>query len=618
MTQDTSRSVHSRTRPAVRAAVRASVRVSVARTVRSVAWRALLAGTPFMTLPAVSMAQAATRDATRDTTRDATRESARDSTPRWARSSIAFAERRYEAARRLRDQIDVTRAMGADTSAHGVPLDSLEAWYHAATDSLAVVRTLIPPRALVPAERRVLFDLYDASAKHLTRLPPRIAAVMPHAPNCAYDPASILATEHGIDSLSARILACYGRAARSIPFGPDTLDRLSVLGRLANEADPMEGEGLWSALEPVWRSVNGANDSRSPWRALIAEHARSWKSDSLPVNARANALGLTAAEVERWLVRALDAWRRATPDTLIEPWDWYYLNGAVSRAIADRVPREQLRPIVERYYASLGADLGALNVQFDIDPRPTKRPVAYTTFGDRPRWTKAGWHPGEPTIVATYRVGGLDNLNEFMHEAGHAVHIAAIRTRPTYADWPDSDPFTEGLADIVALDLYEPRWQQRWLGARADTVSGLRGRYGGVMLDMAWALFEIRMHRSPALDPNVTWSEITSRYLHIKPHLDRSWWAMRAQLFDSPGYMLNYALGAFLIADVRATLRARHGDWVEGDTAWYARVRSSLYQHGSAVPARDVLRKFLGRPMRADALLADLARMRAPARPRTR
>ena len=38
--------------------------------------------------------------------------------------------------------------------------------------------------------------------------------------------------------------------------------------------------------------------------------------------------------------------------------------------------------------------------------------------------------------------------------------------------------------------------------------------------------------------------------LDIKPHAEYSWWAMRAQLFDLPGYMLNYAMGAFLIADV--------------------------------------------------------------------
>ena len=534
----------------------------------------------------------------------------RDSAPAWTRSSIHLAEFRFETARRLLDQVDLTRAMGADTSVHGVPLDTLEARYAEALDSLQSVHTLIPPRALAPAERKALLDLYAAASRHLKPLPPRASAVVARDPRCDYDADALAGGDKGIDSLTARILACYSRAARTIRFGNDTLDRLTVLGRLEREGDPLEGEALWLSLDQVWRSMNGANDARSPWRTLIGALARKWKSDSLPVNARTRELGLTPAQAEQWLVRALDAWRRATPDSLIEPWDWYYINGAASRTLAGRVAQREMRPIVERYYAAIGADLAALNVWFDTDPRPGKKPLSYTTFGDRPRWTRDGWLPGEPTIVATFREGGLFNLNEFAHEVGHAVHIAGIRARPQYADWPDSDPFTEGLADIVALDVYEPAWQQRWLGAHTDTVSGLRGRYGGIMLDMAWALFEIRMHRAPAADPNAAWTAITSRYLHIRPHPERSWWAARAQLFDLPGYMLNYALGAFLIADVRATYRARHGDWIAGDTAWYARMRTALYQFGTSVPSHDVLVKFLGRPMRPDALLADLDRMR--------
>ena len=53
-------------------------------------------------------------------------------------------------------------------------------------------------------------------------------------------------------------------------------------------------------------------------------------------------------------------------------------------------------------------------------------------------------------MFATYRTGGLDNLNELLHETGHAVHIAAIHTRPAFADWPDSDPLTvENLASTI-------------------------------------------------------------------------------------------------------------------------------------------------------------------------
>jgi len=75
------------------------------------------------------------------------------------------------------------------------------------------------------------------------------------------------------------------------------------------------------------------------------------------------------------------------------------------------------------------------------------------------------------------------------------------------------------------------------------------------MLDVAWALFEARMLRNPALDPNAVWTQITHRYLHIVPHPELSWWAVRGQLVHLPGYMVNYGLGAVLTADLREHVR---------------------------------------------------------------
>ena len=146
------------------------------------------------------------------------------------------------------------------------------------------------------------------------------------------------------------------------------------------------------------------------------------------------------------------------------------------------------------------------------------------------------------------------------------------------------------------------------LGDSVPLAEGLRGRYGGVVLDMAWALFEIRMFRAPAQDPNQVWSDITSRYLQIRPHPEWSWWAMRGQLIDGPGYMLNYALGAILTAQLRARIVEDRGAWLAGDTGWYPMVRDRLFRFGRARPTADVVREFLGAPVGPDALKADLAR----------
>jgi hypothetical protein len=214
-------------------------------------------------------------------------------------------------------------------------------------------------------------------------------------------------------------------------------------------------------------------------------------------------------------------------------------------------------------------------------------------------------------VFASYRIGGLDNLSELLHETGHAIHIAGIRSRPAFHDWPDSDAFTEALADLAAFDLYEPDWQERFLAVSATRRSSLLAKYSAVMLDAAWALFEIRMHREPESDPNRVWTDLTMEHLRIKPHPELSWWALRGQLIDSPGYMLNYALGAIITAELRARVKALRGHkagWE--DPGWYPWLVGRLYRFGRERPSREVIETFLDRPLSPRALLDEIAQLR--------
>jgi hypothetical protein len=73
------------------------------------------------------------------------------------------------------------------------------------------------------------------------------------------------------------------------------------------------------------------------------------------------------------------------------------------------------------------------------------------------------------------------------------------------------------------------------LGASVPLQDSLRAKYSSIVMDVAWALFEMRVHEEPQLDPNQLWTEITHRYFGIRPHPEISWWAIRGQLIDSPG-----------------------------------------------------------------------------------
>ena len=195
-----------------------------------------------------------------------------------------------------------------------------------------------------------------------------------------------------------------------------------------------------------------------------------------------------------------------------------------------------------------------------------------------------------------------------MHENGHVVQLMGIRTRPAFMDWGDT-LYVEAFADVVSWNTYDPSWQRKYLGRSAPENVSLRSLYSSVMLDVAWALFELRMLRDPASDPNAVWTEITSRYLHIVPHPELPWWAVRVQLVSSPGYMVNYGLGAVLTADLRERIAAQLGRFETGDPRWYGWVTPRLLQFGTARETAAVLRDFLGRPVSPDALIADIRRI---------
>jgi oligoendopeptidase F len=265
-----------------------------------------------------------------------------------------------------------------------------------------------------------------------------------------------------------------------------------------------------------------------------------------------------------------------------------------------------------RYGDELGASPEQLGITLDLKPRRGKDPVAFTDFVRHGRYENGAWRGGAFRVSASYRAGGLGNLYELMHEMGHGAHIAAIRARPAYCDWPDSDVLTEALADVFGVEAYEPAWERRYIGAAATPLEATRARLSGTMLDVAWALFEMRAHRDPAIDPSVLWAEITSRYLGIAAHPDLPWWALRGQLIDAPGYMTNYALGAIVTEALRARVRILLGaDAFEAPSPeLYGWLSDRLYRYGLERSSREVVQDFLGGPLAPGPFLSLISRGR--------
>lgn len=524
------------------------------------------------------------------------------------REHLLQLEQRYADARDLYAQARITEARGVERSTHNSPLVDLKRTYEIQRQSLIEALVAVDSTRLSGTDLRAYHTMHAALVSDAMEASTARATA---PPSCTYDPRQVAAGDTGLKTLSERIYDCYGRAARHVIVGKDTIDRLTALGRLGTEDDSAKRRATFVALLPLWQAMNGDNRDASPYRTMVQLSATAWKTRGSYIARQAASLDLDSSRVESTLVRILEAWRDHTPSTPLQPWDWWYANGASSRRLSSRISKDELRVVNDRFYSDLGADPKLLDVHYDLDPREGKTPVAFTDFGSHPRQQRDHWTRTEPWVFATYRVGGIDNLGELLHESGHAVHIAAIRTRPAFADWPDSDPYTEALGDLIALDLSEPAWQRKYLGDSATTAESMRGRYGAILLDVAWALFELRMHADPARDPNATWAEITGSYLHIVPHPEWAWWAMRGQLVDLPGYMVNYALGAIITADLRAHVTASRGPFWKGDRKTYAWLSEHLYRWGLERPTREVLHDFLGRAITVDAILRDMERLGA-------
>jgi hypothetical protein len=411
-------------------------------------------------------------------------------------------------------------------------------------------------------------------------------------------------------ALKSALVACFVEIGNRLSFEGGKINRVSALNLLHETSDARRRKAVFFAFVPLWQAINGNNEPDTPYRRLIAGAAAQSAKNGSDIDNAARDIGVDPEEVERWLMQILDAWRQSSSNAMIEPWDFRFQAGEADHLLATYIPRESLQPINQRYYRDLGADLEHLGTLYDLSARPEKAALAYTEFVTHGRMVKGVWTPTVARVSAPYERGGLFVLNELVHENGHVVNITAIRNRPAFVDWP-SNLFAEAFADVPAWSTYEPLWQRRYLGHEVSEELSLRALYSVVVLDVAWSLFELRMFRAPLTDPNALWTEITSRYLHIVPHPELSWWAVRVQLADLPGYMVNYGLGAVLTAQMRQHISEALGAFETGDFRWYGWLSEHLLRYGSERDTRTLMQNFLGRPVSPQALLEQIHRLKA-------
>jgi nitroreductase len=472
-------------------------------------------------------------------------------------------------------------------------------------------------RLQLQAHENVKRRLKELAGRHLSPVDQRAIDIMRQSMADADESGSLApsgkcedAQRKGIEYAALReaLYACFGKLSNSLDFEGAKVTRVGAFDLLTRMDEPERRRKLFLQFEPLWQSINGKNERDSPYRRVVAMAAERGRTEGTAIDAAAKTVGASTSEVENWLVQILEAWRKTDDGEPMEPWDYRYRGGATERELGDVIARDAMQPINEKFYRDLGAPLDAWNVVYDLDPRPGKAPLAYTDYVKRGRTRDGHWDPTITRVSGNYAHGGLGLINELVHENGHVVHMMALRTRPAFMDL--GDPlFYEAFADVPSWSTYEPAWQQKYLGRSSAEDSSLRALYSSVMLDVAWALFELRMLREPAQDPNVVWTEITHRYLNVIPHPELSWWLVRVQLVHLPGYMVNYGLGAVVTADIRQRVATQLGPFDTGNERWFSWLSQNLLSSGQTHETAKLLRGFLGRPVSPQALLTEIGRL---------
>ena len=256
-------------------------------------------------------------------------------------------------------------------------------------------------------------------------------------------------------------------------------------------------------------------------------------------------------------------------------------------------PEERLLPTFDATLAGLGLQNGSPgNVIVDAEPRPKKSPRAFCAPVRVP----------EEVYLVLTRIGGREDYETLMHEAGHAEHFSHVDPAlPVEFRYLGDNSVTEGFAFLFQHLTEDPVWLERRLGiadpapvveqARASKLVFLR-RY------CAKIAYELELHGEGGVDGL---DELYARRLSDAVHVEwpkASWLGDVDPFFYVAAYLRAWALETHL----RRELRDRFGElWFEDPAA--GELLRELWSAGQRERADELLQRLTGAELDFSALL---------------
>jgi hypothetical protein len=260
--------------------------------------------------------------------------------------------------------------------------------------------------------------------------------------------------------------------AKEVEFGGESFPLRSAQALLPTLDGYDDRESLGQRAEAASASLNGARlELLAKHERLVAELsgepdpvARSERHKGVSFQeldaATATVLDATAARYDelrgRWLDALLGSGRADPPSS--------YHAGYVGRLIpfAALYSKARVTEVCLATLGELGFDLAASNIHTDLEDRPQKEARPCVMAADPP----AVIH------LITRPQGGLGDYQEFLHEAGHALHFAGFDpSLPfTFRSIPRDNALPEVFSFCCEAIGREPGWHARYFN-----MSGAEG-----------------------------------------------------------------------------------------------------------------------------------------------
>ncbi len=388
--------------------------------------------------------------------------------------------------------------------------------------------------------------------------------------------------ELSLRAASARMSTLAGYEERE-RLGPAVWDAAATLNdqrlELVRASESLKAE-LSTEPDPVAR--NEAEKGISLWElanvlADVGEHASAAYEDLR----------------RRWLDRLLGAERAAEPSS----YHAAYLFRLTP--LAHVYTKERATEICEATLRDLGCDLDEnANIRTDLEDRPQKTPRPSVIASD------------PPTVVhlITRPQGGLQDYQDFLHEAGHALHYAGCDPDLPYTFRALSRDYalTEIYSYIVQSIAREPGWHEAHF--ELSPAEAAENAQAALFLDR----FMFRRYLAKLLFELDFWSRFSEDGGTPSGYAERLTEATglgyRSDRFladmDSGFYSADYLRAWIRSAQLRAYLRENVGDdwWHRRETGTYLR---ELWREGLRPSSEEMAARIGFDPLDVGPLLAE-------------